>query len=1064
MIKELRKGILGKFTILFSMLLIPIGMQAQNAIVGTGFSSGWGGGSCPTGNTNFTYLSEIINGTYGVTITPLSTGDRYWRFGIDWGGTTAHRTITLGSDVTVSPGTTYTLNSTCTTSGALRYNVPSTSYRYIFKTANAGTNPSGQFVFFEVQGTVRSVSTVAQSPATNVLAGQASTITATLSGALSTGQAVYLRYTNNNFASSTVVQMSGGGTTYSAQIPGATNTLGSTVRYYVFTSGTSNVASNGSNADLYTINLNNNAGSNYSYVPVQAPTFGSIAALGSACDGGQSLFTVTGLRPSSTSTIQYNINGGSTQNGSVAANGSGDGIMSIPAVLANDGHTLTVTGVVWNSLTINPSTNNTAVVDVTPNGAVGGSTSGAASVCAGTNSGTITLSGETGTIIRWESSTDNFATSPIIISNTTNTLNWSNLSATRYYRAVVGDGSCPPVNSSVTTITVSSAPTGGTLSGGTTVCAGSNAGTLTLSGHSGPILRWESSLDNFATAPTTIVNTSTTYDYENVAATTYYRVVVGTEGCNSNSSVTTVSLGAATTWNGTSWDNGAPDSGMSAIFSGDYNEEADISACGIVVNNNAVVEIPSGYTVDVAGTITVQSGSFTLASNANLFQPTGVVNASPITVKRNSSALMRQDYTLWSSPVEGQGLLAFSPLTVISPTVRFYTYNAETNFYNSVSGINSAEFQTGRGYLIRVPNNHPIDTPTIWEGSFTGIPNNGPYSVTMDNFGFGQSFNLVGNPYPSPIDMNMFIADNYFAITGTLYFWRKTNNAASPSYCSWTAGTFLSNGEAEVYDPLDVIQVGQGFFVEANIGETELLFTNDQRIDNHANQFFRQTTVEKHRLWLNLTNQTGHFSQTAIVYAEGGNSEGIDPFDGRYINDGAIRLNSLIESVEYAVQGRAPFVPTDVVPLTYTANVAGNFTITLDHVDGLFLGNQNIYLKDNLLGLTHDIKAGAYSFATEAGTFASRFEVVYENSLAVAQPVLTNDSVVIYKSDSQFVVDAGTSVMNSVKAFDMRGRLVAQKNSVNATQTMLDCGNSNQVLIVQITGIDGTIVNKKVVN
>lgn len=84
---------------------------------------------------------------------------------------------------------------------------------------------------------------------------------------------------------------------------------------------------------------------------------------------------------------------------------------------------------------------------------VGGSVSTNTSVCSGSNSGTLTLSGHTGSIIRWESSTDNFATITTI-ANTTTTLSFSNLTQTTKYRAVVKDGSCPEAVSSPATITV----------------------------------------------------------------------------------------------------------------------------------------------------------------------------------------------------------------------------------------------------------------------------------------------------------------------------------------------------------------------------------------------------------------------------------------------------------------------------------------------------------------------------------------------------------------------------------------------------------------------------------
>lgn len=251
------------------LCLSPIsGVYAQNAVVGTGFSSGWG--SACSNATNYKYLSAGTGTTYILTTTASGTGNQYWRFGVDWGGTFKQLTITPGTDVLVSPNTTYSLNGTCTSTGSLYYNVPNVSYNYIFKTLNAGTSPTGSVVFFEVQGAVRSVSSVSTSG--TAIPGQPFTVSATLSGAFSTGQAAYLRYSTDNWSSSSVVQMTGSGTSYSANVPGSGNAAGNTVRYYVFTSGTANVASNGSNADLYTINLNNNGGSNYSYTVASAHT------------------------------------------------------------------------------------------------------------------------------------------------------------------------------------------------------------------------------------------------------------------------------------------------------------------------------------------------------------------------------------------------------------------------------------------------------------------------------------------------------------------------------------------------------------------------------------------------------------------------------------------------------------------------------------------------------------------------------------------------------------------------------------------------------------------------
>ncbi len=78
-------------------------------------------------------------------------------------------------------------------------------------------------------------------------------------------------------------------------------------------------------------------------------------------------------------------------------------------------------------------------------------------VCGGTNSTTLTLTGFTGTILNWESSTNNFSTDPVIINNVTSSLTATNLNTTTSYRAVVQSGSCVQAASSIATIDVKSA-------------------------------------------------------------------------------------------------------------------------------------------------------------------------------------------------------------------------------------------------------------------------------------------------------------------------------------------------------------------------------------------------------------------------------------------------------------------------------------------------------------------------------------------------------------------------------------------------------------------------------
>jgi hypothetical protein len=187
----------------------------------------------------------------------------------------------------------------------------------------------------------------------------------------------------------------------------------------------------------------------------------------------------------------------------------------------------------------------TLTITPAPCNTVAGAVTADATVCSGTNSGTLTLAGHTGTILRWESSTDNFVTSTVI-SNTTTTQNYSNLTQTTKYRAVVQNGTCTEANSTPATITITPVSVGGAVTTDATVCSGSNSGTLTLAGHTGSIVRWESSIDNFVTS-TVISNTTTTQNYSNLTQTTKYRAVVQNGTCAiANSSPATITVNNGT--------------------------------------------------------------------------------------------------------------------------------------------------------------------------------------------------------------------------------------------------------------------------------------------------------------------------------------------------------------------------------------------------------------------------------------------------------------------------------------------------------------------------------------
>lgn len=550
-----------------------------------------------------------------------------------------------------------------------------------------------------------------------------------------------------------------------------------------------------------------------------------------------------------------------------------------------------------------------------------------------------------------------------------------------------------------------------------------------------------------------------------VANTTYYyrvRAVSGGTSANSNA-ITVTTDPVSVTWSAGAWSNvTGPDADIEAVLVDAYNSgesEGEFSAKKLTINTGGSLTIAEGTNITVVNEVinNLTEAALVIENNANLIQVGDVNNTGSATVARNSNALMRLDYTLWSSPVDAQNLLDFSPATT---TNRFYVYNPGTNLYNTVVP-STTDFAEGTGYLIRMPNNHPT-TPTVWNGSFTGTPRNGNVAIAVAN----NTYNAVGNPYPSTIDADLFITQN--GLTEALYFWRKTNNDLTTSYATYTlaggAGTSANAGDPNSIVPNGIIQVGQGFIARST--STTLSFNNQMRVADNAGQFFRTSATERNRIWVNLTNADGVFSQTMISYMTGA-TQGVDPaIDGLYFNDSQLALTSLIGTTEYAIQGRAlPFTGTDVVPMGFKVLAAGNYTIGLDHMDGLFLDpSQPIFLRDNLTNSEHDLRLGNYTFASEAGVFNGRFEIIYQTTLGTAAPIFAAGQVIVYKQAQDLVINTGNAKMASVKVYDLRGRLLAEKQNINASETRIFAGHTNQVLVVKVLSDDNKEVTKKVVH
>jgi hypothetical protein len=649
-------------------------------------------------------------------------------------------------------------------------------------------------------------------------------------------------------------------------------------------------------------------------------------------------------------------------------------------------------------------------------------------------------------------------------------------------------------------VTVNPRPTVTIPTAGGNICA--NAVVPVTSTGTASTFTWTSDVANTlftdATATTPYVagsNATSIFVRTPTTATITVTATNTPSGCTESATVTfTVST---RNWNGALWTNpiGPPllNNGTENLvfLAGNFNSTGNLSACSCSVTG-ANVTFNAGHTLSLVNGLTVSSGSMTFNSGASLVQTNNVTNTGNIIYRRDSTPSFRFDYTYWSSPVASQTLIGLSPGT---SSTGFFDYNPAIAFWQQSNS--SLPMEIGKGYLIRVPSSFPVSPalPINFTANFVGVPNNGTIPVTVTH-NPSSELQLIGNPYPSAISATALVTDPVFnsnnnIFGGTIYLWSHntalnmvTGQYIASDYAVWSVlgGTntnYLGNiGAGNSNAPTGNIASGQGFFIKT-IASGTAFFRNSMRlVGNNTNNFYRNTsgsggaeattdpfdTYEKHRIWLDISNATTGFKQVLLGYVQEG-TDGLDRlFDGEMVDvNNQVTLYTTVEDTKLTIQGRGlTFTENDTFALGYKSLTADNYTINLSNFDGLF-ENQNIYLEDSLLNVIHDLKAGGYSFATEAGTFEDRFVLRFTNT-ALGIPTFTENTVVVFKNEEGVHINTGVVPMKAVAVYDVMGRLITSQNDINATQTIFTTlPKTNQVLLVQITAETGEMVTKKVV-
>jgi hypothetical protein len=418
------------------------------------------------------------------------------------------------------------------------------------------------------------------------------------------------------------------------------------------------------------------------------------------------------------------------------------------------------------------------------------------------------------------------------------------------------------------------------------------------------------------------------------------------------------------------------------------------------------VTIPAGLTNYPKAGSALTFNSLTINSGASMIAQSTVVGNVTYNL-----AIPDTNWHLVSSPVVGEtyddawiAANAIASGTGNNRGISTYdngTPDTTTKYWRYFqSGAATANFNAGIGY-----SNKRTATGTY---SFTGtFPTEGVLPTISQN---DKNYNLIGNPYPSYLDIAAFITANTANMTPThqaVYVW----NGAT--YTNLTTG---------------YIHPGQGFFISSNVTTGTASITEAMQSHN-TGSFYRTNNPT-----INLTLSNGDSSKETTINYLDGKTIGLDPrFDVGMFKGVASELSvftHLIEGHQEVAFETQTLPNTDlesmIVPVGVKANANEEITFSLNASN--FASALKIFLEDSLTNTYTRLDEANSTYkitTTEALNGIGRFYLhTSRSSLDVKNIALENVSV--FKTDARTLRIAGlqNNSKTNVTLFNLLGKQV----------------------------------------
>ncbi len=397
------------------------------------------------------------------------------------------------------------------------------------------------------------------------------------------------------------------------------------------------------------------------------------------------------------------------------------------------------------------------------------------------------------------------------------------------------------------------------------------------------------------------------------------------------------------------------------------------------------------------------------------------------------------------------------------------TYNETKNIYEWYNG--KFPLIAGRGFTLKwneTYNDPKTGLPIRPASRLISIPtkisklHSGSISYPVTNTpGFGDGWNLVGNPYPCSIDWEASAGWSSTNVDPTIYLY----DALQKRYSTYNKNTHVGTNSGTRYIPSQ-----QGLYIHCTASGQ---WSMDNRVRIAYNQPFWKG-VESNDLMmanqLNIVISGNIYSdESAIVFTDAasvGFDQQYDAYKLLSPEENVPQINTLTLDNE-RIKTAFNCLPSELmynssVPVDINIGVAGSYTITAGNLT--IDPSVEVTLEDLKTHKKTNLRTSNYTFTSEPVSNDSRFVIHF----GAASPTNIHESnsanINIYADHNQIVVkNTNNSITKgTITVYDMQGKQITERNMEPNTTTLIDLeqNNAQAIYLVKVTNGEKSISQK----